>query len=76
VDRKMRQTPALELIDKEIAKALRDGGRLIITMPPQEGKSTRVAIWTPIWALMRNPDSRIVVASYAASLARRNAMAS
>ena len=74
VDPRMRQTPALELIDREVARTITDGGRLIITVPPQEGKSTRVAVWTPVWALMRDPDRRIVVASYAESLARRNAM--
>lgn len=74
VDPRMRQTPALELIDQEVSEAVEDGGRLIITVPPQEGKSTRVAVWTPVWALMRDPDRRVVVASYAESLARRNAM--
>lgn len=74
VDPHTRQTPALELIDQEVADAIETGGRLIITLPPQEGKSTRVAVWTPVWALMRDPDRRIVVASYAESLARRNAM--
>lgn len=74
VDPRMRQTPALELIDQEVAEAIADGGRLIITVPPQEGKSTRVAVWTPVWALMRDPEKRVVVASYAESLARRNAM--
>lgn len=68
------QTPALRLIDREVTEAVRTGGRLIVTVPPQEGKSTRVAVWTPVWALMRNPNRRIVVASYAESLARRNAM--
>lgn len=35
--------------------------------------STRVGVWLPVWALMRNPDARVVVASYAESLAARNA---
>lgn len=74
IDRSTVQTPALKLIDKHIAKAIDTGGRLIISIPPQEGKSTRVSVWTPVWALMRNPDLRVVVASYAETLARRNAM--
>lgn len=74
VDPKTKQTPALELIDREVAEAVEAGSRVIITIPPQEGKSTRVAVWAPVWALMRDPDRRIVVASYAESLARRNAM--
>ena len=67
------QTPALRLIDEAITRTIRDGGRLAISLPPQEGKSTRVAVWTPVWALMRNPGVRVVVASYAETLARRNA---
>lgn len=74
IDRSTVQTPALKLIDKHIAKAIDTGGRLIISIPPQEGKSTRVSVWTPVWALMRDPDLRVVVASYAETLARRNAM--
>ena len=35
--------------------------------------STRVGVWLPVWALMRDPDVRVVVASYAESLAARNA---
>lgn len=69
-------TPALELI----ANALEDtfntpDGRLIISMPPQEGKSTTASINFPIWALMRNPDLRIITGSYGQSLANRNGRA-
>ena len=67
------QTPALRVIDEAVADTIAEGGRLVVTIPPQEGKSTRVAVWTPVWALMRNPDARVVVASYAESLAGRNA---
>ena len=76
LDNTLRQTPALRLIDRHIVRTIREGGRLIVTVPPQEGKSSRVAIWTPIWALVRNPKTRIVTASYAESLARRNSQAS
>lgn len=69
------QTSALELIDQAVVDTVKNGGRLVVTVPPQEGKSTRIAVWTPIWALINQPDTRVVVASYAESLARRNAMA-
>ena len=64
------QTPALELIDEGIEWALhtRDA-RLSISMPPQEGKSTRCAVWAPIRALQLNPERRIIVSSYAEGLA-------
>lgn len=73
LDPTTRQTPALRMIDDAVAKTIRHGGRLIITMPPQEGKSTRVAVWAPVWTLMRDPEARVVVASYAETLAARNA---
>ena len=70
------QTPALQLIDTELAQlANTPDGRLIITMAPQEGKSERVAKWFPIWWLTRHPDTRIIVASYGQDLATRNGRA-
>lgn len=70
------QTPALDLIDAALVNLLdTPDDRLIITMPPQEGKSTRAAKDFPIWALTQNPDLRIVTASYSQSLANRNGRA-
>lgn len=70
------QTPALDLIDQALVDVLdKPDGRLIITMPPQEGKSTRVAKDFIIWALTQNPDLRIVSGSYAQGLANRNGRA-
>lgn len=76
IDPRTVQTPALDLIDRELARLLdTPDGRLIISMPPQEGKSTRAAGDFPVWALTQNPDLRIVTASYAQSLANRNGRA-
>jgi predicted phage terminase large subunit-like protein len=76
LDRRTRQTPALDLIDDELARLMNTpDARLILSMPPQEGKSSRVAEIFPVWALKRNPDLRIVVASYGMALARRNGRA-
>jgi len=70
------QTPALELIDQALVELLdQPDGRLIITMPPQEGKSTRAAKDFPIWVLKQRPDLRVVTASYSQSLANRNGRA-
>lgn len=69
-------TRALELIDEALVElADTPDGRLIITMPPQEGKSTRAAKDFPIWLLQQNPDLRIVTASYSQNLANRNGRA-
>ena len=64
------QTPALDLIDEYLVKV--ESGeidRLIINLPPQEGKSTRVTTIGPLWFLTRNPDRRIAIVSYAQDLA-------
>ena len=64
------QTPALDLIDEYLVKV--EAGeidRLIINLPPQEGKSTRVTTIGPLWFLTRNPDRRIAIVSYAQDLA-------
>ena len=72
MDTRIRQTPALELIDAELARLVdTPDGRLIITMPPQEGKSDRVSRRFPTWVLRDSPDTRIVLASYEHHAARR-----
>lgn len=65
-----RITPAIEVIDQGIEWALSTpDARLLITMPPQEGKSTLCAVHTPLRALQLHPDWRIPIVSYAESLA-------
>ena len=44
--------------------------RLIITMPPRHGKSMTASELFPAWYLARNPDKRVILASYGARLAR------
>jgi predicted phage terminase large subunit-like protein len=64
------QTPALDLIDEAIAWAYTTlGARLLISLPPQEGKSSRVTKFGSLWALGQDPERRIGIASYAQSLA-------
>jgi predicted phage terminase large subunit-like protein len=76
LDPRTKQTPALDLIDDELVRVFdQPDGRLIISMPPQEGKSTRAAKDFPIWALTQNRDLRIVTASYGQELANRNGRA-
>jgi predicted phage terminase large subunit-like protein len=69
-----RQTPALEAIDSalvEWTKAPDDRGRLMVFCPPQEGKSTKISGWTPLWRLAADPTLRIAIVSYAANKAER-----
>lgn len=64
------RTPAMDLLDAELHECLTTAsGRLIVSVPPQSGKST-LARWAILRALVDDPDRRIVLASYAASLAR------
>jgi len=66
------QTPALELIDEALVwAATTPDARLMICMPPQEGKSVRCSKWFSLWLLQRNPDTRIAVVSYESNVARR-----
>lgn len=64
------QTPALDAVDEAIVWAYTTpGARLLVSMPPQEGKSQRVTKTGSLWALTRNPELRLGIASYAQSLA-------
>lgn len=45
--------------------------RLMIFQPPRHGKSELVSRRFPAWVLGRNPDTRIIAASYSADLALR-----
>lgn len=67
----LMRTPALEVVNARIHEAMntRDG-RLIVSMPPQSGKSNLVH-WAIARRLLDNPEGRIGYASYAKWLARR-----
>lgn len=72
LDRTTVQTPALDLIDQALVDVAEGRtSRLIISMPPQQGKSQRCSRWLPLWLLHRNPDLRIAIASYEHGVARR-----
>lgn len=68
------QTPALQAIDAalvELRDAPLDLGRLMVFVPPQEGKSTRTSCWFPLWMLAQDPTLRIAIVSYSATKAER-----
>jgi predicted phage terminase large subunit-like protein len=72
-DHRTVRTPALDLIDRELIRAFNTpDSRLIISVPPQEGKSTRVGVYFPLWVLDQRPSTRIVMTSYSDRLAKRN----
>jgi hypothetical protein len=64
-------TPALKLVADAIETVLaRPRHNLLITTPPQEGKSTMCAVWAPIRAWQLNPNRRVILSSYGDDLAR------
>lgn len=66
------QTTALDRVDQELMDLIdTPDGRLIITMPPQEGKSSRLRDFI-VWVLKHRPWMRVLSGSYAQSLANRN----
>ncbi|WP_326829690.1 phage terminase large subunit [Streptosporangium sp. NBC_01810] len=68
-----RQTAALDLIDRELVDLFDGDGhdRLMVFMPPQEGKSQKISRRTPAWLLSHDPTLRIAIVSYAANKAER-----
>lgn len=67
------RTPALVLINASLVD-LADGreSRLAAMMAPQEGKSTLVSFWFPLWLLTCvSADLRILIISYSDEMARR-----
>lgn len=70
VDHDFVITPALQVIADAIETVLAaPRHNLLVTMPPQEGKSTMCAVWAPIRAWQINPNLRIILASYGDDLA-------
>lgn len=78
IDRRGRQkgtvqTPALDLIDSELVRIARTPeSRLAISIPPQEGKTTRAVRDFIIWTLMNEPDTRIILGTYNQTKANDN----
>lgn len=72
LDDRLVRTPALDLINDTLVRVFNTpDSRLIVSMPPQEGKSQAISRRFPLWGLTQNPDLRIAVASYEANIARR-----
>jgi hypothetical protein len=70
LDSRTVRTPALELVARRVIETVQTrDGRLVLSLPPQEGKSSLIR-WTMLWLLIDDPDRRIAVTSYAASLAK------
>jgi len=71
-DSDTRNPPHLELVDEALKDVLEGRcERLIVTMPPQEGKSQRISHWGAEWMLVANPELRMAIVSFDEETARR-----
>ncbi len=71
LDAKFVVTPTIRLLSDLAVRSVTDPDqRDIVTTPPRTGKSRLLAVWTVVWALMRNPDLQIVLVSYSDELAQ------
>lgn len=69
-DRRIVRTPALDLLNARLQETVDDPeGRLVISIPPQEGKTSLVR-WVATRLLVARPDDRLAYISYSAQLAR------
>lgn len=62
-----------QLILREMQRCMQiPHGRLMIMAPPGSAKSTYASVVAPSWFLGREPDRRVILASYGDDLARRH----
>jgi len=70
-----RTTKALDYIDQHLAAwadaPVGRGNKLMVFVPPQEGKSQKISRRTPAWLLQHDPTLRIAIVSYADNKAER-----
>ncbi len=67
---KYKVSPTIALISDALYRAItRPDQRICLSMPPRSGKSMLVSQIGVLFALMENPDTNVILASYADSLA-------
>ncbi|GAA1450441.1 phage terminase large subunit [Nesterenkonia lacusekhoensis] len=72
LDPKHRRAPVIDYINDRLVDLYnRPDSRMILSVPPQSGKSQLAARRFALWALTQNPDTRIAIASYEMGVARR-----
>lgn len=75
LDKRIVSRPHLRVISGALAGLKADGGdRVLITTPPQVGK-TQLAVWGAFWWLCKHPSARIIVGSYGSLLATKRGRA-
>lgn len=75
-DRTFKPRPHARLVGHAYAEiAAGRVAKLLVTMPPQTGKSTSAAVWGVFWWLILNPTHHVIIASYGADLAEERGRA-
>jgi hypothetical protein len=75
LDPRYEVTPALELIGETLEQViLKPRHNALITMPPQEGKSTVCSVYTPLRALQHDIGCRTILACHSDGLAEEASM--
>src|SRR5512138_1663978 len=65
-----RLRPHLDVITSQMRRILLgEIDRLLITLPPQTGKTLTAVIGGAVWWLANRPDARVIIGSYGDSLA-------
>lgn len=64
-------TPTIRLLsDIAVRSVTAPDQRDIVSTPPRTGKSRLLAVWTVVWALMRDPDMQVMLVSYSDELSQ------
>ena len=61
----------LRFLGETAAEAVELAQPTIVCMPPRHGKTMTCGVWTPFWALAKNPETSILYVSYEKTFARR-----
>lgn len=69
-DRPYQPYRHLRLLSDEVRRCVATAGRLIVSMPPQHGKSWMISKWTPFWYLLNWPHKHIILAGYGQNFAQ------
>jgi hypothetical protein len=76
LDRRIVSRPHLRVISQCLAGlSPTSGDRVLITTPPQVGKTEVAAIWGVFWWLAKYPASRVIIGSYGTLLATKRGRA-
>jgi hypothetical protein len=66
-------TPAIKLLSNVLKRAVTErDGRYIVSLPPRSGKTKLTSVVLPLYALMCNPDTEVMIKSYGDQLAEES----